>query len=240
MNNHFNIKHILSFRGGSVNIGHFFHEVLFGGIVEYIKDNSIKWVLDNDLSDWEYNITKCVIDHLHINFEINNTGIDTPKRRGFRNLKNNKHFNEVMEIIRTCVFDCYKLEKKNINRPIYKVLYFRDDASRRKMMNYNNELNHLFDEIVIDMGSKTFEEQVRLSHKVTHFVTIEGAHLTNIIFMNNNTKILVFSPIHNSWQVMYGTSCLVKHFEIIITGGAFNSNINYNDKIKNKITKFLL
>ena len=83
MNNHFNIKHILSFRGGSVNIGHFFHEVLFGGIVEYIKDNSIKWVLDNDLSDWEYNITKCVIDHLHINFEINNTGIDTQNFNNF-------------------------------------------------------------------------------------------------------------------------------------------------------------
>ena len=59
-----------------VNIAHFLHEIIFHAIVEYIEDNSIKWVLDNDLSDWEYNITKCVIEHLHINFEINNTGGD--------------------------------------------------------------------------------------------------------------------------------------------------------------------
>jgi len=214
--------------------------VLFHAIVEYIKDNSIKWFLDNDLSDWEYNITKCVIDHLHINFEINNTGIDTPFIKYDRNIKNNKHFSEVIQIIRTSVFNCYKLEEKNIDRPSYKVLYFRDDASRRKMMNHNNDLNHLFDEIIVDMGSKTFEEQVRLFHKTTHFVTCEGAHLTNIIFMNINTKILVFSPIKNSWQEMFGTSRCVKHFEHAITGGDFNSNINYNDKIKNKITKFLL
>jgi len=69
-----------------------------------------------------------------------------------------------MEIIRTSVFNKYNI-KENSNRTIYKVLYFRDDASRRKMMNYNNELNHLFDEIIVDMGTKTFEEQVRLFHK---------------------------------------------------------------------------
>ena len=229
--NYFNVKHV--WKNHPVNIGHFLHEVLFHAIVEYINNNSIKWVLDNDLSDWEYNITKCVIDYLHINFEINNTGIDTPFAKYDRNIKNNKHFNEVMEIIRTSVFNYYKLEEKNIDSPSYKILYFRDDASRRKMMNYNNELNYLFDEIVVDMGSKTFEEQVRLSHKATHFVTIEGAHLTNIIFMNNNTKILIFSPICNNWQQMFGTSCLVNHFEIITTGGDFNSNLNYNDKIKN-------
>lgn len=223
-----------------VNIGHFLHEILFHAIVEYIEDKSINWVLDNDLSDWEYNITKCVIDHLHINFEINNTGIDTPFANYDRSIKNNKHFNEVIQIIRTSVFNCYKLEEKNIDRPSYKMLYFRDDASRRKMMNYNNELNHLFDEIVVDMGSKTFEEQVRLFHKATHFITIEGAHITNIIFMNPSTKILVFSPIRNSWQEMFGTSTLVNQFEIKTTCGDFNSNIDYNDKIKDKIINFLL
>ena len=238
MMNTFNVKHYL--KNFPVNIGHFLHEVLFHGIVEYINNNSIKYVLDNDLSDWEYNITKCVIDHLHINFEINNTGIDTPFAKYERNIKNNKHFNEVMQIIRTSVFNCYKIKEKNIDRLSYKVLYFRDDASRRRMMNHNNELNHLFDEIVVDMGSKTFEEQVRLFHKATHFITIEGAHLTNIIFMNPSTKILVFSPIINSWPKMFGTSRCVKHLEIVITGGDFNSKINYNDKIKNKIINFLL
>jgi hypothetical protein len=238
MVNSFNIKHC--WKNHPVNIGHFLHEMIFHAIVEYIKDNSIKWFLDNDLSDWEYNITKCVIDHLHINFEINNTGVDTPSVKYDRNIKSNKHFKEVIQIIRSCVFNCYKLEEKNINRPSYKVLYFRDDASRRKMLNYNNDLNHLFDEIIVDMGSKTFEEQVSLFHKTTHFVTIEGSHLTNIIFMNVNTKILVFSPIRNSWQEMFGTSTLVNQFEIKTTGGDFNSNIDYNDNIKNKTINFLL
>lgn len=238
MLNYFNIKH--RWKNHPVNIGHFLHEIVFHGIVEYIKDSSIEWVLDNDLSDWEYNITKRVIDHLHINFEINNTGIETHFVKYDRNVKNNKHFNKVIQIIRTSVFNYYELEKKNIERPTYKVLYFRNDSTRRKMLNYNNELNHLFDEIVIDMGLKTFEEQVKLFHKTTHFVTIEGAHLTNIIFMNPYTKILIFSPIRNSWQEMFGTSSLVNHFEIITTGGEFDSNINYNDKIKNKIINFLL
>lgn len=234
----FNIKHF--WKNHPVNIGHFLHDLLFHAIVEYIKDNSIKWVLDNDLSDWEYNITKCVIDHLHINFEINNTGIDTPFPRYDRNIKNNKYFNQVIQILRTSVFNCYNLEEKNIHSPSYKVLYFRDNATRRKLLNYNNELNHLFDEIVVDMGSKTFEEQVRLFHKTSHLVTIEGAHLTNIIFMEPQAKILTFSPIRNSWQEMFGTSRFVKELKIVTTGGDFNSNINYNDEIKNKITKFLL
>lgn len=57
--------------------------------------------------------------------------------------------------------------------------------------------------------------------------------------MNPNTKILIFSPIRNSWQEMFGTSRLVNHLEIITTGGEFNSNITYNDKIKNKIIPFV-
>ena len=237
MNSHcFNIKHL--WKNHPVNIAHFLHEMLFHGIVAYINNNSIKWVLDNDLSDWEYNISKCVIDHLHLNFEINNTGIDTPFVKYDRNIKINKHFNQVIQIIRTSVFNRYKLDEKNVGRPSYKVLYFRDDASRRKIMNYNNELNHLFDEIIVDMGGKPFEEQVRLFHKTTHFVTIEGAHITNIIFMDYNTKVFVFSPTRNSWPEMFGTSRCVKYLEIVKTGGDFNSNINYDEKIKNKIINF--
>tara|TARA_B100000925_G_scaffold291113_1_gene278100 strand:- start:367 stop:1080 length:714 start_codon:yes stop_codon:yes gene_type:complete len=236
MNNIYNIKHV--WKNHPVNIGHFLHEVFFHGIVKYIDDNSIKWILDNDLSDWEYNITMCVIENLHIKFEINNTGIDTPFIKTNRNIKNNKYFKQVMEIIRTSVFSKYNI-KENSNRTVYKVLYFRDDASRRKMLNYNNDLNHMFDEIIVNMGSKTFEEQIKLFNKATHFVTIEGAHMTNIIFMNLNTKILIFSPIKNNWQQMFGTSKFVNYFEIKTTGGDFNSNIDYNDNIKNNIIKFL-
>jgi hypothetical protein len=48
----------------------------------------------------------------HIHFEINNTGIDTPFIKHDRNIKNNKHFSQVMQIISTSVFNCYELEEK--------------------------------------------------------------------------------------------------------------------------------
>ena len=238
MNNQFNIKHY--WKNHPVNIGHFVHDNLFYAIVEYIKDNSIKWILDNDLSEWEYNITKIIIDYLNINYEINNTGIDTSFPKCDRNIKKNEHYNEVIDLIRKSVNNKYNLKENCIEQITHKVLYLRNDATRRKMVNYNDELNYLFDDIVVDMGSKTFEEQVKLFNKTTHFVTIEGAHLTNIIFMNPSTKILIFSPTKNSWQEKFGTSTLVNHFEIKTTGGKdFNSNIDYNDNIKTKIINFL-
>jgi len=237
MTNCFNIKHC--WKNHPVNIGHFFHDVLFHGFVAYINNNEIKWILDNDLSEWEYSITKMLIDYLNINFEINNSDINTTSVKTCRNIKKSPYFNQFTDLIHKSINNKYKLKEKCIDQIAHKVLYFRDDSSRRKMVNYNNDLNHLFDEIVVDMGSKTFEEQVRLFNKTTHFVTIEGAHLTNIIFMNNNTKILIFSPISNSSQKMFGTSTLVKHFEINTTGGDFNDNITYNNDIKTKIVEFL-
>ena len=38
--------------------------------------------------------------------------------------------------------------------------------------------------------------------KIT-FCDTEGAHLTNIIFMNENSKILDICNTHNSWQKMF-------------------------------------
>ena len=132
----------------------FLHDIIFHAVVEYIKDNSIKWVLDNDLSDWEYNITKCVIDNLHINYEINNPGVDTLFAKFDRNINKNEHYNQVIDLIRKSVNNKYNL-KENCNEQItHKVLYLRNDASRRKMVNYNGEVNYLFDEIVEDIGFK--------------------------------------------------------------------------------------
>tara|TARA_Y100000741_G_C18249873_1_gene556912 strand:+ start:1156 stop:1890 length:735 start_codon:yes stop_codon:yes gene_type:complete len=243
MNNCY-IKH--HWKNNPVNIAHFFHDNLFHAIVKYIENNSICWILDNDLSDWEYQITKILIDYLNINYKINDSISETPFPKAQlgakfdRNIRKSKYFNNVIKIVRSAVFNKYNLERTD-NNPLsdYKVLYFRNDASRRKIENYDNNLNDMFDEIVIDMATKTFEEQVKLFNKMTHFVTIEGAHLTNILFMNPNAKILIFSPIKNSWQLMFGTSMLVNKLEIITTGGDFHSNIKYNEKIENEIKKFL-
>ena len=236
--NNFNVKHC--WKNHPVNIAHFFHDILFHAIVKYIENNSICWVLDHDLSEWEYQITKILIDYLNINYKINDSISETQYHKLDRNIGKSKYFNNVVKIVRSAIFNKYNLGITNTN-PVsdYKVLYFRNDASRRKMINYNDNLNDMFDEIVIDMATKTFEEQVKLFNKMTHFVTIEGAHLTNILFMNPNAKILIFSPIKNSWQLMFGTSRVVNKIEIITTGGDFHSNIKYNEKIENEIKKFL-
>ena len=38
--------------------------------------------MDNDLSDWEYNITKIIIEYLNIDFEINKSAWDEIKSKG--------------------------------------------------------------------------------------------------------------------------------------------------------------
>ncbi len=173
---------------------------------------------------------------MNINYHINHSKKDTKFCKYDRNIGKDADFMEIINIIKCATLKKYSLQNNN---SVYKVLYLRNDSSRRRMICYNGELDHLFDEVVVDMGSKTFEEQVKLFNKTTHFVTIEGAHMTNILFMNSNTKILIFSPTNNSWQKMFGTYKLVKYFKIFITGGNFNDNIKYNDLIKTNILDFV-
>ena len=86
----------------------------------------------------------------------------------------------------------------------------------------------------------SFEEQVKIFMKTSHFVTTEGAHLTNIIFMNKNAQILDICNTYNSWQKMFGTSNLIKHFELFINKpGNFNDNIIIDNNLENKILNFI-
>ena len=230
----FSIKHCWT--GHPVNIAHFFHDILFHGIGEYIINNQIIWVLDDNLSEWEKKFTMMMINYLKIDYKIvKNT--TNPGTWYERNIKRHKHYTSIMKLIREAISNKFIHVVKPT--PSYKILYFRDDASRRKMINYNNELNKYFDEIIVDMSCKTFEEQSTLFIKASHMVTIEGAHLTNILFMDSNSKILVFSPIRNSWQELFGTSSLINQFKIVTTGGNFNDNIKYNKNIKKEILSFI-
>ena len=228
------IKHCWA--GHPVNIGHFFHDILFHTIGEYIINDQIIWVLDDNLSEWEKNFTMIMINYLKIDYKIvKNT--TNPRPRNNRNIKIHKHYTSIMKLIREAISNKFIHVVKPT--PSYKILYFRNDASRRKMINYNNELDKYFDEIIVDMSCKTFEEQAALFIKASHMVTIEGAHLTNILFMDSNSKILVFSPMKNSWQKMFGTADLINQFKIVTTGGNFNDNIKYNKNIKKEILSFI-
>jgi len=85
-----------------------------------------------------------------------------------------------------------------------------------------------------------FEKQVKLFMKCSHFVTIEGATVTNIIFMNKRAKVLVISPTNNSWQLMFGTSFAVNLFNyLVLYLDNFNEDIRYDDKIEDAMITFL-
>jgi capsular polysaccharide biosynthesis protein len=217
------------------NIGHFFHETLFYALDAYIKNNQIKWILCKKLKEWELQFTLLCIKHLNINYEYSDL---TGYRTGLPfNISKNPNLFYILELIQTIIKKEYPDATFNEN---YKILYFRNDAARRRMIGYDNKLNGHFDEIIYNFNDMSFEKQVRLFMKCSHFVTIEGANLTNIIFMDKRAKVLDISPTNNSWQLMFGTSYAINTFNyLILYMDDFNKDIQYNEKIENAIVSFL-
>ena len=194
----------------------------------FLKNNNIIFVLSTRLEEWSKNFCLLLIKHLKINYYYEDLG-DYRLEPCIFNISSYKNFNNILNLKKE-----YKKEYNNN----YKVLYFRNEANTRKMI--NGELDNLFDEIIYDMSSLSFENYVKLFMKTSHFVTIEGANLTNIIFMNKESKVLSISNQDNSWPVMFGTSLCVKKFKKHITySGNFNDNIYYNIQIKNIIEDFI-
>jgi hypothetical protein len=217
------------------NIGHFFHENLFYALDAYIKNTKIKWILCKTLKEWELQFTLLCIKHLNIDYEY---GDLTGYRSGLSfNISKTPTFFYILYLIQSIIKKEYPDEIFNGN---YKVLYLRNDAQRRKMIGYDNKLDSHFDEIVYSFNDMSFEKQVRLFMKCSHFVTIEGANITNIIFMNKQSQVLVISPANNSWQLMFGTSYAVNSFNyLILYLDDFDKDIQYNEKIENAMITFL-
>ena len=217
------------------NIGHFFHENLFYALDAYIKNKQIKWILCKKLKEWELQFTLLCIKHLNIDYEYSDL---TGYRSGMPfNISKNPNLFYILDLIQTIIKKEYSDATFDEN---YKVLYFRNDAQRRRMIGYDNKLDGYFDEIVYNFNSMSFEKQVRLFMKCSHFVTIEGANLTNIIFMNKKARVLDISPTNNSWQLMFGTSYAINMFNyLILYMDDFNKDIQYNEKIENAIISFL-
>jgi hypothetical protein len=219
------------------NIGHFFHENLFYAIDAYLKNKTIKWIIDINLKEWELKFTLLCIKYLNIEYEY--CDLEDHRSNLPYNIIDNENFFIIMNMIQEIIKKEYS---DTIFKESYKVLYFRNDATTRKMENYNNELDIYFDEIVYDFSCMSFENQVKLFMKCSHFVTIEGAHLTNVIFMNKKAKLLDISPCDNSWQLMFGTSCCVgsfSNFILDLDSSKFKDNIQYNEKIHNQIEMFV-
>jgi hypothetical protein len=232
------VKHTHTWEKDKTNIAHFFHEYLFYALDAYIMNNTITFILDTKLSEWELKFCLLICKHLNIKLEYDDLYYDPHNGGGSYNIKENKNFIPIMNLIKNIISKEYNI---NYNGN-YKVLYFRDECPRRKMIHYNGEINHMFDEIITDMTILTFDEQVKLFMKCSCLVTTEGAHLTNILFMNNDAKIFNISTKDNCWTLMFGLyKCINENnfTMILIDSQDFNSNIIYTKDIEDNILLFL-
>ena len=213
----------------------FLHDILFYAIDFYLnnKNIKIKFILSNKLREWEKSITLLFIEHFNIDYSIEEFNFMHSSKN--RNLTISKNYSKIFNILKEIISKKYNINYDNN----YRVLYGRFDCNTRKLLNINNIINK-FDLIINDMSKLSFEEQVKIFMKTSHFVTTEGAHLTNIIFMNKNAQILDICNTYNSWQKMFGTSNLIKHFELFINKpGNFNDNIIIDNNLENKILNFI-
>lgn len=214
------------------NIGHFLHENLYYAIVKYLDNPDVVWILDTKLNEWEKGISLMCANHLNIPIQYE-TILGHRSELPY-NIGAHPHFHRIMSMIQTIVQQEYPDVSYD---PNYKVLYFRNDTSARKMENYNGDIDHCFNEIVSDFSTMSFSDQVKLFMKCSHFVTIEGATLTNIIFMNKSAKIINISPTNNSWQLMFGTYQCVSEFNRLILNlpNFYVPTIMYTKTIENYI-----
>lgn len=224
------------FKIGTINnIGHFFHETLFYAIDAWLNDKQTRWILHHHLTEWEQGITDMCAKYLGIECEY----ADLTGHRNACDLRINStpNFAEILKLVR----DSAKAEFPDVQYdPNYSVLYFRDDASRRRMQGYKGELNNRFNEVVYNMAAYSFADQVRMFMECGKFVSVEGATFTNIIFMDERARVLDISTTDNSWQTMFGTASCVGRFERMILGlSEFDWDIQYNGDIENRILTFL-
>ena len=154
-----------------------------------------------------------------------------------KNLAQNNDFRTVLDLVNRIARD--RFPESVFTQP-YKVLYFRNDVSRRKMVGYDGQLDKYFDKIVYDFNSMPIDEQIKLFMKCSHFVTIEGAATTNIIFMNKSAKMLTITNHPNSWPLMFGTaSCIQSVHSFSLNKRDFDADIQYSNSIEKEIIRFI-
>lgn len=219
----------------NVNIGHYLHDILFHAIDLYLQNNNVIFILSTYLREWEKELTLLFINHFNIPYKIEQFETMQKFTLG-RNISVSPNFNTFFDVLKKFISKKYNITYDNN----YRVLYYREDCKRRKLINVNQDIYKYFDLVIKDMSKLSFEEQVTIFMKTSHFVTTEGAHITNIIFMNKDAKILNICNNNNSWQVMFGTNKLINKFEVFIDKyQEFNANILYNTNIEKKILEFI-
>ena len=250
------------------NIGHFLHEELQYVIDIIFKNNDTlisiyipEYVKNNNSYRWHFGILN-VLEKTNKNIKLIYDIADNSKIICVNSSHQQIINIEYIKYLRNIVYDYYNIDINNIQNP-YKVLYTRiNDTNRRHIINYEN-VNNNFD-LIIHSLNISFEEQVKLFSKTSHFVSVEsGAHFVNIMFMHPTAKAMNiltrtdFSTIDNrlenydSWQKRFGTSVLIKEFNIntkALVRIKHNSgdkdhdmhdHVFLDDNLKNNIIQFL-
>jgi len=221
----------------NTNIAHFFHERLFYALYAYLKNKNIRWILDKNLPSWGLNVTLMCADKLNIPITYEDFVNHQLYPHGDANITKNPMWQDVLELVKRIADSTYPDVVFTLP---YKVLYFRDDTVSRKMVGYKGQLDKYFDRIVYDLSAIPGDEQVKLFMKCSHFVTVEGAATTNIIFMNKSAKMFVISNTDNSWPLMFGTSSRIHSLErMILNTSHFDNPIQYTDEIEKEIIRFV-
>jgi hypothetical protein len=153
-------------------------------------------------------------------------------------LNNCSNFEKVMETIKTIAGNEFNVDYV----PGYKVLYLRNECDIRRFLNYNKQVDSYFDEVITDMSLYSFEDQVKLFMKCSALVSIDGAALTNIVFMNKDATVLSLTTTLNGgrWITSFGINkCVRSVEEKVLNCHNYNDNMIFNDDVKNTIVGFL-
>ena len=86
------------------------------------------------------------------------------------------------------------------------MLYTRLDAFRRRMASWDI-LAPLFDVVVHDLTTLSFEDQFRLLSDASHFVAPEGAYFTSTVVMKPSARVLDIGTVKpSSWAELFGSA----------------------------------
>lgn len=263
---HSNVR-VLNLGYGTLNINHDLHEILFHLIYQlYIKKihkiENFKIIVDDRMEKWSIYLLKIVCNDLNLKLEIENNNklsyhdcikYNIPHRRLLRCLYFYNKYLNIFEYIRVTTINYLKLKISNKKR----VLYTRKDMKSRRLFRFE-KIYKYFDLIIDNLKDLSVEEQIKLFYNTSHLVCPNGACTANIIYMNNDAKILdIQTKGNNSWPIKYGSSKIIKKYSLYVSknikkSSIVNSELNHlrnfnqdydiylDDDLEKKIKNFLV
>ena len=250
---------------GSQNIAHDFHELIFHILLHFIHRpklflENITFRINNKMMLWTKYLINLICDDLSIKTVFTDEIIGTfPRTIGYtrngyaplRRIKKYRNFMNYIDYINNLALKKTGLEKRGNNYK-YTVLHTRKECSNRRLLNCDAIKQHF--DLVIDDMNIDIEDQIKIYQKATHIVTVSGAQLTNIIFMEKNAKVMdIYNHQMKCWATRYGTSLCINNYVPVQTNSykiieGMNkhkstslevSDIVVDDILKDKIIEFL-